>query len=121
MSEHYTILIADDSAAQRKVLELFLKDYSVLSAEDGQDALELLETCEPHLFIFDVNMPFVKGTDLCQQVKAQARFKNTPVIILTSQNDPETRNAVETAQADLLMIKPVSGSSLKENVARLLN
>ena len=120
MSGTSTILIADDSAAQRKLLELTLKDYTVLVAEDGAEALDYLKTHTPELIVLDVDMPFVTGVEVCEQVKQDPNHQHVPVIIVTSMRDEQTRQAAQTAGATLFLNKPLARGPFLEEVARLL-
>ena len=119
MPKRPTILIADDNAAQRKVLELFLRAYDVASAQDGQEALDYLKQRTPDLMILDITMPFVNGIEVCERVK-RGGLRHVPVIMLTSLTDDRTRAAVKAAGADLHLAKPVTGT-IQQTVSRLLN
>ena len=121
MSGTPTILIADDSAAQRKLLELTLRDYTVLTAEDGAEALDYLESYAPKLIVLDVDMPFLTGLEVCERVKQNPDHQHVPVIIVTSMRDEETRQAAQTAGADLFLNKPLVRGLFLEEVARLLD
>ena len=120
MSGTSTILIADDSAAQRKLLELTLKDYTVLVAEDGAEALGYLETHTPELIVLDVDMPFATGVEVCERVKQDPAHEHVPVIIVTSMRDERTRQAAQEAGATLFLNKPLARGPFLEEVARLL-
>jgi DNA-binding response OmpR family regulator len=116
-----TILIADDSDGHRKVLELVLSahNYEVVAAQDGHQALTYLQNNTPDLMILDINMPYASGIEVCQRAKRLTRLKHVPVIIMTSLTDTETRNAVQDAQADLLINKPITGKNLHEMIVKL--
>ena len=121
MSGTPTILIADDSAAQRKLLELTLKDYTVFAVEDGAEALHYLETHTPKLIVLDVDMPFATGLEVCEQVKQNSNRQHVPVIIVTSMRDEQTRQAAQAAGANLFLNKPIVRGPFLEEVARLLS
>ena len=117
-----TILIADDSAGQRKVLELTLKkhNYETLIAENGQEALDLLETHMPDLLLLDVNMPFASGIDVCQHTKDNTRLAHIPVIIMTSMTDEKVKQAARNARANLIVHKPLSNHKVCSVISSLL-
>ncbi|MGP4039155.1 response regulator transcription factor [Gracilibacillus sp. D59] len=80
------ILIVDDDADMRTILELYMKEngYQVLEAEDGVDALTMVEQESPDLIILDVMMPRLDGYELCQEIK---KMTDIPVIFLSSKQD----------------------------------
>jgi two-component system response regulator YesN len=116
-----TILIADDNVAQRRFLQLLLAmdGHNIIVVEDGLEALEYLQTHSPDLVLSDVNMPYMTGLELCQQVK---RVKpKLPVILLTSMDDDMTERLAKEARVDAFIRKPVVGKGLREQVQRLLS
>ncbi|SFL71405.1 DNA-binding response regulator, OmpR family, contains REC and winged-helix (wHTH) domain [Gracilibacillus orientalis] len=80
------ILIVDDDADMRTILELYLKEngYQVLAAEDGVAALTMVEKESPDLIILDVIMPRLDGFELCQEIK---KIIDIPIIFLSSKQD----------------------------------
>ncbi|MGN8646139.1 response regulator transcription factor [Gracilibacillus sp. HCP3S3_G5_1] len=80
------ILIVDDDADMRNILELYLKEnsYQVLSAEDGVEALKIIRQNAPDLIILDVVMPKLDGYELCQEIK---KIIDIPIIFLSSKQD----------------------------------
>ena len=116
------VLIADDNAGQRNVLDLVLSadGYHVDAVQDGREALTYLKTNTPDLIILDVLMPHFSGLEVCGRAKRVPRLKHVPVIILTSLQDEETLASAEMARADRLMIKPLSGKNLRSIVYELL-
>ncbi len=85
-----TILVIDDAAAIRQVVELTLEDegYKVIEACDGQDALNKLEGNEVNLIICDVNMPVMDGITFLKTIKTDdtyTEYKFTPIIMLTTE------------------------------------
>src|SRR4051812_6587977 len=86
MTQDKKIMIVEDSPTQRQELEYILQQegYAVLNAKNGREALNLLETHQPHLVITDVVMPEMGGYELCRKIKSDPAFSNLPVILLTS-------------------------------------
>ena len=80
------ILIVEDDAALRRLLEIQLGayGYDTRSAEDGADALDVLAGWIPDLLLTDVMMPRLSGLSLCRAVRAEGRFAELPVILLTA-------------------------------------
>ena len=83
-----TILVVDDSGSFRTVVKLALQKagYAVVEAMDGKDACGKLNGQKFNLIVCDVNMPNMDGLSFLRHVKAQAAYKFTPVIMLTTES-----------------------------------
>jgi DNA-binding NtrC family response regulator len=95
-----TVLIADDSAEMREVLEMRLEEwgYRVLLAADGMEAAELAESEDPDLVLADLVMPGLSGIELLRRLKSES--KNRPVILITAEGTIDT--AVEAMRQGAL-------------------
>ena len=84
-----SILIVDDLPGNLGGLLDFLHDagYEVRVAASGESALERMERTRPDIILLDVNMPGIDGFETCRRLKADARWKDTPVLFLTALND----------------------------------
>ena len=84
------IMIVDDVPANLGVLLDFLDSasYEVLVAESGEGALAQLAYAQPDIILLDVTMPGMDGYETCRRLKAEARWRDTPVFFLTALNDP---------------------------------
>ncbi len=82
------ILVVDDSNTIRRSAEIFLKQggYEVLLADDGFDALAKISDYQPDLVFCDILMPRLDGYQTCAIIKRNARFANTPVVMLSSKD-----------------------------------
>ena len=82
------VLVIDDSNTIRRSAEIFLKQggYQVLLAEDGFDALSKVNDHEPDLIFCDILMPRLDGYQTCAIIKRNAKFANTPVVMLSSKD-----------------------------------
>ncbi len=87
------ILAVDDSLSMRMLLRASLTNagYEVAEAEDGRAALEWLENNEPTLVITDINMPRLDGFGLIAELRAQERFRDMPILVLTTESLPEKK------------------------------
>lgn len=123
MTSQKTILIADDQAGQRAVLDMLLSldGYLVVAKEDGRETLEYLKENTPSLVILDVNMPHVNGIEICARIKRISRFNTVPVIILTSAKDENTLTSAKMAKADMVISKPLEGKDFRATVKELLD
>jgi DNA-binding response OmpR family regulator len=83
-----TILAADDDPQLLRLMtrNLQFEDYDVLSASDGQQALELIETQSPDLVLLDVMMPRMDGFTVCSRVR---EFSSVPIIIVTARGQDQ--------------------------------
>jgi len=104
------VLIADDEPDILEILKYNLSNegYEVISAKDGDEALEKARRTQPDLIILDVMMPKKTGVEVCQMLRAQPTFKETLIIFLTAVNDEGTQiKGLETG-ADDYISKPIS-------------
>ncbi len=116
------ILIADDDRSLRLVITDYLKiaGYEVIAAENGQQALDLLENCRPHLFISDIKMPKKDGYDLIKNIRQRPEFRLLPVIFLTHRNNTEERILGYQAGCDVYLPKPFEIQELLAVIRNLL-
>lgn len=123
MADVKKILIIEDSALNRKILEdaLLQRSYQVLTAEDGREGMEKLNKEAPDLVLMDVVMPNMNGWETCKQIRAAAKVQATPIIIMTSKNTPQDMLQAFEVGADEFLDKPVNLEDLYEMIERLLN
>jgi DNA-binding NarL/FixJ family response regulator len=116
------ILIADDDPGIRLAIKdyLELSGYSVITAQNGQEALSLLETYHPHLLVSDIKMPRKDGYDLVKQVRQRPHFRLLPVIFLTERNTTQERILGYQAGCDVYLPKPFAMEELGAVVRNLL-
>jgi two-component system chemotaxis sensor kinase CheA len=117
------IIVADDSlstrAAAKSILEI--AGFAVITAADGQEALELAREGGCDLIVSDVQMPRMDGLELTRRVKADPKLAGVPVILVTSLNAPEDRSAGLKAGADGYLVKrDVARGALLDLVRSLL-
>jgi len=120
-----TILVVDDSASLRRVVNLALTSagYEIIEAGDGVEGLKKLAELagkKVHLIISDVNMPRMDGIEFVTELKKQAAFKFTPVIMLTTEGDDEIKQAGRTAGAKAWIIKPFNPDQMLNAVSKLI-
>lgn len=117
-----SILIVDDSASLRQVVNLTLKNagYDVIEACDGKDALAKLDGRKFHLIISDVNMPNMDGISLLQEVKKHPAYKFTPVIMLTTEAGEGKKHEGQAAGAKAWVVKPFQPQQMLAAVSKLI-
>lgn len=113
--ENDTILICDDDPVVHESLKIYLENegFSCLSAFNGVEALELLETVSPALMVLDIMMPRMNGLDVCKEVR---KTSNMPIIMLTAKGEEIDRILGLELGADDYIVKPFSP---REVVARI--
>lgn len=116
------ILIVDDSATIRSLIGLVLKkrDYSILEANDGLDAIEKLSENEVDLIIVDLNMPNMDGLEFVRTIRANYYTMDTPVIMLTTTKDENIRKEAIRAGVNLFLNKPCDPELLLFKVESLI-
>jgi two-component system chemotaxis response regulator CheY len=117
-----TILIVDDSASLRNVVAIALKGagYDVIEACDGRDALSKLTGQKIHLIVTDVNMPNMDGITLVREVKKLPNYKFTPIMMLTTESQPEKKQEGKDAGAKAWLVKPFQPPVLLNAVSKLV-
>lgn len=116
------ILTVDDSPTMRRMIEMTVKTTGcdVVEAADGQAALELLKGCSVDLIISDINMPNLNGIELTRKLRAMPQFSKTPIILLTTESDPEKKAEGKAAGATGWIVKPFKQDQLLAVVAKVL-
>jgi two-component system response regulator VanR len=118
-----TILIVEDSVTQAQKLQFILEEehFAVHVVENGKKAFEYMETEIPTIIISDVLMPEMNGFELCAQVKKDSRFKNIPVILLTTLSDPQDIIKGLENGADNFITKPYERDYLLSRIEYILS
>ena len=108
------ILVCDDEAHIRRVIELKLKSrgYKVITAVNGEDGLNLIKTEKPDALISDINMPKLDGKSLCEMTNPLKNERPFLTIIITARISPDEENWVGEMQDTQFMEKPFSPSKL---------
>jgi len=117
------ILIIDDSQGIRRILTFVLqtRGYSVLSAENGHQAKQILsENTTIDLIILDIHMPGIGGFDLLQHLRVQPPWKHTPVLMLSAEANDAEHDLALSLGATAYMAKPFKPSDLLNHVEQLL-
>lgn len=115
------ILIADDEADILEIVgyNLEREGYEVITAKDGQQALDLAKREKPDLIILDIMMPYRSGIEVCNVLRSHPDFKDTLIIMLTALNDESTQIKGLDSGADDYISKPISPKVLVSRVNAL--
>ena len=120
-----TILIVDDEVHIRILMEQTLEDLEdegveLITATNGAEALELIQTERPDLVFLDVMMPKMNGFEVCQTVKKDVATQDTYIIMLTAKGQEVDQQQGLDAGANLYMTKPFDPDEVLEKAAEIL-
>lgn len=123
MSEKKLIMVVDDDPdlVEAVAMKLESKDYRVVKAYDGEEAMDKLKEEKPALMILDVMMPRKNGWEVCDEVKTSDTYKGIAVVLLTAvadavQTTSYTHHDGKTTLADDYIPKPIDMDKLMEIV-----
>ncbi len=113
------ILVVDDEASIRRILEtrLSMIGYDVVTAADGEEAIETFRSSEPDLVVLDVMMPKLDGYGVCQELRKES---DVPIIMLTALGDVADRITGLELGADDYVVKPFSPKELEARIRSVL-
>ncbi|MFT8419934.1 MAG: response regulator [Gluconacetobacter sp.] len=117
------VLTIDDSRTMQGMLRKALEEagYDVIQGGDGVEGIEVLESADPppNVIITDINMPRMDGFGVIEAVRKMPAFKHLPVIVLTTESDPEKKARARAVGATGWIIKPFSSDSLVAAIRRV--
>ena len=121
MSNPKTILTVDDSRTIRDMLAITLSaaGYEVVQAEDGVEALERLRDTHPSAIVTDINMPRMDGFELIEEVRRDVAHRGTPILVLTTESEPERKARAKEAGATGWIVKPFNPDKLLDALRRV--
>src|SRR5262245_21051877 len=119
------ILIVDDEPHIRILLERTLLDFEdegveILIADNGEAALELIQTEKPALVFLDVMMPKMNGFDVCQKVKKELELEDVYIVMLTAKGQEFDKQRGEEVGANIYMTKPFDPDEIRNKVEEVL-
>tara|TARA_R110002110_G_scaffold415697_2_gene653851 strand:+ start:16959 stop:19094 length:2136 start_codon:yes stop_codon:yes gene_type:complete len=110
----YVMLAVDDDPGSLLLAETFFtsEGYTVATALSGADALARIDEIAPDIILLDIIMPGMDGFQVCREIRRRPRFKNTPIIVLTSLNETDAEQRAFAIGAWDFVSKPVNWSAL---------
>lgn len=119
MSKH--VMAVDDSKTMRDMVTFTLRNagFQVSEAEDGKAALAALTATKVDAVITDLNMPNMDGVTLIRNLRADPRYKTTPILMLTTESDPAKKNEGRDAGATGWLVKPFNPEKLVETLKKV--
>jgi DNA-binding response OmpR family regulator len=117
-----TILLVEDDHAIRRYLEVILQKagYTVITANDGLEAMKVALTIPVDAVVTDAIMPHLSGHELCRFLRHQTRLSRLPVILLSGLENSAAATAAKEDGADVYLCKPVSPQHLINCLEQLL-
>lgn len=117
-----TVLITDDSASVRQILSMVLKTngYTVIEAENGKKALDVLDGRKIHLIVSDVNMPEMDGITFVTHARLIEQYKFTPVLMLTTETDQALKEQAKAQGVRTWLVKPFQPALFLTAISKLL-
>lgn len=116
------VLIVDDEANIVTALEFLLQKsgYEVLVAQNGEEALERVESFAPDLVLLDVMMPRISGYEVCRRMRERPDWKHIRIVMLSAKGREAEVSKGVSLGADLYVTKPFSNNDLVGKIGELL-
>ena len=122
MSDQPTILVIDDNASARHVIESMLIDLDLhlLFAENGPDGLKQAAENEPDLIFLDIMMPQMNGYEVCEKLRKATKNTDVPIIMITALDDRASRIHGIECGADDFITKPLNRVDIRTRVESIM-
>lgn len=118
-----TVLVVDDSLTMRKVISRLLarEGYHAVTAKDGVDALQQLESIEPEVILLDIEMPRMDGFELARAVRGNAKTARIPMIVISSRTADKHRTYAQEIGVNVYLGKPYQEEELLTHIAAFVD
>jgi two-component system chemotaxis response regulator CheY len=120
----YKVLVVEDSPTMRQLIVFALKrirGFQIVEANDGVDALKKLSAEKFDLILTDINMPIMDGLKLVSMVRNDPNYKETPIIVITTEGAIEDRERALALGANEYITKPIQTMKILETVKKLMS
>jgi two-component system, cell cycle response regulator DivK len=116
------IVVADDDPVSRGLIRDVLEpqSYEVFEASNGEEALTMIAETRPDLVLLDIQMPVLDGYEVLKKLRADVRFRDIPVAIVTALAMAGDRERALSVGSNAYITKPISVSALRAQVRTLL-
>jgi len=112
------VMVVDDEIAMREILKIMLKDYKVIEASNGREAVELYREERPDIVLMDVMMPLMNGIEATSEIKKID--PDAKIVAITAYASSKREKVIE-AGADYILKKPFTRKEVVELIKRILN
>ena len=120
----YKVLVVEDSPTMRQLIVFALKrirGFQIVEANDGVDGLKKLSAHKFDLILTDINMPIMDGLKLVSMVRNDPNYKETPIIVITTEGATEDRERALALGANEYITKPIQTMKILETVKKLMS
>lgn len=117
------ILIVEDNPLHMRLIEMTLrgKNYTLLKATDGQEALNIARKERPDLIVMDIRLPKINGVEVAKKLRENPAFSHTPIIAITAYAMKGDRERVIESGCDVYLSKPINTRELPQVIAQVLH
>lgn len=119
----FKVLVVEDSPTMRQLIVFALKrirGFQIVEANDGVDGLKKLSAEKFDLIVTDINMPIMDGLKLVSMVRNDPNYKQTPIIVITTEGATEDRERALALGANEYITKPIQTMKILETVKKLM-
>lgn len=117
----HKILYIDDASSMRKLVKMVLgKDFDLTLAENGQEALSLINEKQFDIILSDVNMPVMDGLTFLTEARKLENYKFTPILMMTTEASAEMKAKGKAGGATGWLVKPFDPQKLPDIIQKLL-
>jgi two-component system chemotaxis response regulator CheY len=120
----YKVLVVEDSPTMRQLIVFALKrirGFTIVEANDGVDGLKKLSAEKFDLILTDINMPIMDGLKLVSMVRNDPNYKETPIIVITTEGATEDRERALALGANEYITKPIQTMKILDTVKKLMS
>ncbi len=118
--QHNILVVEDNEELLQLMVRLLSREYNVFTAENGKEAVTIVENEDIGLIVSDIMMPEMDGIEFCRYVKSKLEISHIPVILLTAKNKEEDRAEAYEVGADAFLSKPFNLTVLHARIKNLL-
>ena len=116
------IIVADDEAHILHIVSMKLRNagYEIITAMDGEEALELCRSENPDMLITDYQMPYMSGLELCLELRKDAQTRDIPALMLTARGFDIESEEMQAARISAVLAKPFSPREVLQKVKDMI-
>jgi two-component system cell cycle response regulator DivK len=118
-----TILLIEDNKDTARMVSKIIepRGHTVLHSLNGLDGLKLARTCQPDLILLDMDLPDIEGKVVVNKLRAEAIFRNTPIIAFTAENTSKAKRLAIAFGCNDFISKPIDTRAFPEQLEEMMN